>query len=285
MSELRLKAPAKACDCHMHIYNDRYPISGPTKLLVPGAGVEEYRLVQKRIGTLRTVVVQPGPYSVDNRGIIDAIAQLGLSKARGVAVVNTGVTDAELKKMGQGGIRGIRFTLGDPATAVTNFEMIEPLAKRVNDIGWHVQFHLRGDQIAEHEDLLKRIVSPIVFDHMGRLPQPEGMNHPAFRVICNLIDKGKTWVKLSGAYLDSKIGAPTYADTIGVARAFVQLAPERVVWGSNWPHPSLYSAKKPPADDALLLDLLGIWAPDEALRKKILVDNPEVLYDFPQNLP
>jgi len=264
----------------MHIYNDRYPISGPTKLLVPHAGVEEYRSVQKRIGTTRTVIVQPGPYSVDNRGIIDAIAQLGLPQARGVAVVNTGVTDAELKKMAEGGIRGIRFTLGDPATAVTNFEMIEPLAKRVNDIGWHVQFHLRGDQIAAHEGLLRRIASPIVFDHMGRLPQPEGMNHPAFRVICNLIDKGKTWVKLSGAYLDSKIGAPAYADTTGVARAFVHLAPERVVWGSNWPHPSLYSAKKPPVDEVLLLDLLGVWAPDEALRKKILVDNPEALYDF-----
>jgi predicted TIM-barrel fold metal-dependent hydrolase len=144
-----------------------------------------------------------------------------------------------------------------------------------------VQFHLRGDQIAEHEGLLKRIVSPIVFDHMGRLPQPEGMNHPAFRVICNLIEKGKTWVKLSGAYLDSKIGAPSYADTTKVAQAFIQMAPERVVWGSNWPHPTLYSAKKPPADDALLLDLLGVWAPDEALRKKILVDNPAVLYDFP----
>ncbi len=278
----RVGVPAKACDCHIHIYNDRYPISGPTKLLVPNAGVEAYQLVQMRLGILRTVIVQPGPYSVDNRGIMDAITRLGLSKTRGVAVVRPGVIEAELKKMAEGGIRGIRFTLGDPATAVTCFEMIEPLAKRVNDFGWHVQFHLRGDQIAEHEDLLKRIVSPIVFDHMGRLPQPEGLNHPAFRVIGNLIEKGKTWVKLSGAYLDSKIGAPTYADTTRVARAFVQMAPERVVWGSNWPHPTLYSAGKPPADDALLLDLLGIWAPDEALRKKILAENPEVLYDFPK---
>lgn len=280
MSMPALKPLTKACDCHMHIYNDRYPISGPTKLLVPNAGVEEYRLVQKRVGTLRTVIVQPGPYAVDNRGIMDAVTQLGLSKTRGVAVVHPGVTDAELKKMAEGGIRGIRFTLGDPATAVTNFEMIEPLAKRVNDLGWHVQFHLRADQIAGHEDLLKRIESPIVFDHMGRLPQPAGMSHPAFRVICNLIDKGRTWVKLSGAYLDSKSGAPAYADTTRVAQAFVRLAPERVVWGSNWPHPSLYSAKKPPADDALLFDLLEVWAPDGALRKRILVDNPEVLYGF-----
>ncbi len=277
-----LQAPANACDCHIHIYNEGFPISGPTKLLVRNAGVEEYRLLQKRLGTTRTVVVQPGPYSVDNRVTIDAIAQLGLANARGVAVVHPSVTDAELENMAERGIRGIRFTLGDPSTAVTDFEMIEPLAKRVHDIGWHIQLHLRGDQIAKCEDLLKRIASPIVFDHMGRLRQPDGLNQPAFQVMCNLIDRGKAWVKLSAAYLDSKIGAPTYADTTKVAQAYVRMAPERVVWGSNWPHPTLHSTKKPPVDDALLFDLLWAWTPDEALRKRILVDNPAALYGFPK---
>ena len=111
--------------------------------------------------------------------------------------------------MADGGIRGIRFTLFDPATSVTSFEMIEPLAKQVNDLGWHVQLHLRGDQIVEHEEMLKRIVSPIVFDHMGRIPQPQGIKHPAFGIILRLIDKGKTWVKLSGVYQDTKVGPPT----------------------------------------------------------------------------
>jgi D-galactarolactone isomerase len=113
------------------------------------------------------VVVQPGPYVTDNRVTVDAVAQLGLSNARGVAVVRPEAKDAELKKMADGGIRAIRFTLFDPTTAVTSFEMIELLAKRVNDLGWRVQLNLREDQIAEREDLLKRIVSPIVFDHTG----------------------------------------------------------------------------------------------------------------------
>jgi predicted TIM-barrel fold metal-dependent hydrolase len=273
----RLKAPPSACDCHIHIYDDRFPITGPTKRMMTNARVEEYQLLQKRIGTMRTVVVQPGPYVTDNRVTVDAIAQMGLSKARGVAVVKPDVTDAELKKMAEGGIRGIRFTLFDPTTAVTSFEMIEPLAKRVNDLGWHVQLHFRGDQIVEREDLLKRIASPIVFDHMGRFPQPDGINYPAFKIICRLLDKGRTWVKLSGVYQDSKVGPPTYADQTEVAREYLKVAPERMVWGSDWPHPTEREHKP---DDAVLFDLLPDWAPDEALRKRILVDNPAVLYGF-----
>jgi len=275
----RLKAPANACDCHIHIYDDRFPITGPTKRLVTNARVEEYRLLQKRIGTTRTVVVTPGPYVTDNRVTLDGVSQLGLSHARGIAVIHPDITDAELKKMADGGIRGIRFTLFDPTTAVTNFEMIEPLAKRVNDLGWHVQLHFRGDQIVEHEDLLKHIVSPIVFDHIGRLPQPEGVKYPAFQVISRLIDKGRTWVKLSGAYQDSKVGPPTYADVTEVARAFLKVGPERMVWGSDWPHPTERDNKP---NDAVLFDLLAEWASDEALRKRILVDNPAALYGFPK---
>ena len=157
--------------------------------------------------------------------------------------------------------------------------MIEPLAKRVNDLGWHVQLHWRGDQIVEREDLLKRIASPIVFDHMGRIPQPDGTNYPAFKIICRLIDKGRTWVKLSGAYHESKVGPPTYTDQTGVAREYLKVAPERMVWGSDWPHPTEREHKP---NDAVLFDLLPGWAPDEALRKKILVDNPAVLYGFPK---
>jgi D-galactarolactone isomerase len=273
----RLKAPPKACDCHIHIYDDRFPPPRPAKRLVTNARVQEYRLLQKRIGTTRTVVVTPSPYATDNRVTLDAISQLGLWNARGVAVIHPDITDAELKKMGDGGIRGIRFTLFDPTTAVTKFEMIEPLAKRVNDLGWHVQLHFRGDQIVEHEDLLKRIVSPIVFDHMGRLPQPAGVKYPAFQVIARLIDRGRTWVKLSGAYQDSKVGPPTYADVTEVARGFLKVGPERMVWGSDWPHPTERDHKP---DDAVLFDLLAEWAPDEALRKRILVENPASLYGF-----
>ena len=274
----KLKAPAYACDCHLHIYDPRVPPPGPTARLVTNAGVEQYRLLQRRIGTARAVIVTPSAYATANAVTLDAIARLGPANARGVAVVHTEVTDAELKKMGDGGIRGIRFTLFDPKTAVTSFEMIEPLAERVKDFGWHVQLHFRGDQIVEKEDLLKRIAAPIVFDHLGRIPQPEGIKHPAFRIVRRLIDKGKTWVKLSGVYQDTKVGPPTYADTTELAREYLKAAPERMLWGSDWPHPTERDHKP---NDAVLFDLIAEWVPDETLRQRLLVDNPAVLYGFP----
>lgn len=275
----KLRAPANACDCHLHIFDSRFPPPGPSKRLVTNASAAEYRLLQKRIGTTRSVIVTPSAYGTVNAVTLDAIAQFGLANARGVVVINPGITDAELKKMADGGIRGIRFTLFDPTTSVTSFDMIEPLARRVNDLGWHVQLHLAGDQVAEYEALLMRIVSSIVFDHMGRLPQPQGLNHPAFGIIRRLIDKGKTWVKLSSVYQDTKVGPPTHADQTEVARAYLKAAPERMVWGSDWPHPTERDHKP---NDAVLFNLIAEWAPDEMLRQRLLVDNPAALYGFPR---
>jgi D-galactarolactone isomerase len=273
-----LKAPANACDCHMHIYDaERFPPLRPGSRMQANAGVPEYRLLQKRIGTTRTVVVTPAVYVTDNRVTLDAIAQLG-SNARGVAVIHPTVTDAQLKALADGGIRGIRFTQFDPATATTTIDMIEPLSKRVNELGWHVQIHMRGDQIVDAADLWPRLSSPIVFDHLGRLPHPAGVDHPAFGIIRRLIDKGRTWVKISGAYLDTKVGAPSYADATKVAQAYVKAVPERLVWGSDWPHPTESSTHKP--NDAVLLDLLTDWASDQVIHRRILVDNPETLYGF-----
>ncbi len=271
----RLAAPANACDCHMHIYDAaRFPPLRPAARMQAQASVVEYRLLQRRLGTRRTVVVTPAVYEADNAVTLDAIAQLG--DARGVAVVHPTVTDAELKRLADGGIRGIRFTQFDPATAVTSLDMIEPLSRRVADLGWHVQIHMRADQIAAAADLWGRLPSTIVFDHMGRLPQPVGLDHPAFAIIRRLIDDGRTWVKLSGAYLDTMIGSPTYADATAVAHAFAAAAPERMVWGSDWPHPT----EKDKPDDAVLLDLLADWVPDAATRHRVLVTNPQTLYGF-----
>jgi D-galactarolactone isomerase len=271
----KLQAPPGACDCHMHIYDAaRFPPSRPGSRMQANAAVADYRRLQQRIGTTRTVVVQPAAYGTDNAVTLDAIARLG--NARGVAVVFPDVGDSELRALDAGGVRGIRFTVFDPATAVTRIDMIEPLARRMADIGWHVQIHMRGDQIVANADLLRRLPSTIVIDHMGRVPLPEGTSHAAFKVVRELLDKGNAWVKLSGAYQDTKIGPPTYADATALARAYVAAAPERMVWGSDWPHPT--ETDKP--DDALLLDLLSEWAPDAATRRRILVDNPQALYGF-----
>ena len=270
-----LKAPADACDCHMHIYDSRFPVA-PNATLRPGdAHVEDYRLLQQRTGTARNVVVTPSTYGTDNSCTLDAIARIGAT-ARGVAVVDTGVSDDELKRLHGLGIRGIRFNLVQ--AGATTVEMLEPLSRRVNELGWHVQIHMLGDKIVEIEPLLQRLPSPVIFDHLGRIPQPAGIDHPAFAVISRLIDKGRAWVKLSGAYIDTKLGPPAYADTTKVAQAYVKAAPERLVWGSDWPHPT----EKEKPDDAVLFDLFGVWAPSGATRRQILVDNPAAFYGFPK---
>jgi predicted TIM-barrel fold metal-dependent hydrolase len=270
----KLKAPANACDCHMHIYDAKYPTDPKATLRPADALVADYKLLQKRIGTSRNVVVTPSTYGTDNRVTLDAIAQIGPT-ARGVAVVDATVTDAELKRLNGLGIRGIRFNLVQ--AGATTAEMIEPLSRRVNDLGWHIQIHMKGEQIAGIEDMLLRVPSPIVFDHLGRLAQPNALDNPGFKTISKLIDKGRTWVKLSGAYQDTKVGPPTYSDTVAVARAYIKAAPERMVWASDWPHPT----EKDKPDDAVLFGLLAEWAPDEAMRTRILVQNPATLYGFP----
>jgi D-galactarolactone isomerase len=273
----RLKAPAGACDCHHHIYDAvRFPPIQPGGEIVPNARVEEFRMLQKRIGTRRNVVVTPRAYVTDNRVTLDAITRLG-ANARGVAVIHPTITDAELKMLAHGGIRGIRFSITDPRNSSTSFEMIEPLSKRVNVLGWHVQINMTADQIVAAEDLWNRLPSAIVFDHLGHVPQPAGLTHPVFNTIRRLVDKGRTWVKLSVTYDNTKDGPPGYSDITKVAQAYVKAAPERMVWGSNWPHPN--EANKP--DDAALFDLMAKWAPNEKTRNRILVENPAALYGFP----
>ena len=275
----KLKAPANASDCHMHLYDPRFAESNPRPGLNPkNAAVQDYRLLQKRIGTTRVVVVTPRNYATDNRVTVDALAQLG-ANARGVAVVHPTVADAELKSLNDAGVRGIRFSLGEPTTAVVSFDMVEPLAKRIADLGWHVQFNVDGDQIVAHADLLARLPSQIVFDHMGHPTLPAGVEHESFGIMRRLIDKGRAWIKLSGAYSNSTIGPPSYPEATKIAQAFVKAAPERMVWGSDWPHPGEQN-KTPLPNDALLFDLLAAWAPDEATRNRILVTNPEALYGF-----
>jgi D-galactarolactone isomerase len=274
----KFKAPANAADCHMHIYDPRFPESNPRQGINPAhATVSDYRLLQKRTGTTRVVVVTPRNYATDNRVTVDALTQLGTT-ARGVAVVHPTVTDAELKALNDAGIRGIRFSLGGPDAVVT-WDMVEPLSKRVNDLGWHVQLNVDGAQITEHADLLRRLPSQIVFDHMGHPTLPAGIEDQSYAIMRGLIDKGRTWIKLSGAYSNSKIGPPEYPEATKIAVAFVKAAPQRMVWGSDWPHPG--EQNKPPLpNDALLFDLLATWAPDEATRRRILVENPETLYGF-----
>jgi D-galactarolactone isomerase len=273
----RLDVPTAACDCHHHIYDARFPASPHWHQgFPPGATVADYRLLQRRLGTTRSVVVQPSTYGIDNQCLVDALGQLGPA-SRGVAVVDTDVKDTELRTLTDAGVRAIRVNFVSPQTwGATTPEMLISLATRVSAFGWHVQILMTGDQIVAHERVIRSLPTKVVIDHLGRIPQPDGIRHPGFSAVRRMLDSGQTWVKVTEPYEDSKLGPP-YTDSSEVARAYVQAAPERVLWGTDWPHPTQRDTKP---DDALLIDLLAEWASDGGTRQRILVDNPAELFGF-----
>jgi len=271
----KLKAPPGMCDTHMHIYDQRFPRAATAKIVHGDALVPAYEAVRKRLGIERTVVVQPTAYGTDNRCTLEAMAALG-SGSRGVAVVDESVTDAELDRLTKLGIRGIRYFML-PGGALS-WESLHTMAERVGAFGWHVQLQLDGRDLPEREDTLKRLKGTLVIDHVGKFLEPVPVDHPAFAVLRRLVDNGRTWVKLSAPYEVSKSGPPFFDDVGALAKVLAKQAPDRMVWASNWPHPTPPAHQKP--DDAMLLDLLLDWVPDEAARRKVLVDNPAKLYDY-----
>ena len=269
----RLVAPPGACDTHMHVYEAGAAL-GP-RALGPGPAdgtVERFRPVMDRLGTTRTVVVQPTAYGADNRVTMGAVEALGPANARAVVVVEPDVDAAELARLDRAGARGVRFQML-PGGHLP-WEAMEPLARRVAPLGWHLQLQMNGRLFADREALLRRLPCPLVVDHVGRFMDPVPPDHEAFRALLRLLEGGRCWLKLSAPYESST--RPDHADVDALARAAAAAAPERMLWASNWPHPG----RRPPPDDAAMLDLLFDWIPVEANRRRALVDNPAALYGF-----
>jgi D-galactarolactone isomerase len=220
-------------------------------------------------------VVQPTAYGLDNSCTVEAIAALGPGEARGVAVVGPDVSEAELERLAAAGIRGARFQML-PGGALP-WEALEPVAARIAPFGWHILLQMDGRLLPDREARLKRLPTTLVIDHCGKFLEPVEITHPGFKTLLRLLEGGRTWLKLAGAYEVSKVGPPLYGDVGALAKAAVRCAPERMIWASNWPH---VSVRENLPDDALMLDLLLDWAPDDATRRRILVDNPQFLYSF-----
>lgn len=270
--------PPLACDSHMHIFDTRFAPSLHWKRTPPDAPVAAYRLLQQRLGTQRTVVVTPSTYGTDNACTLDALDQFGDS-ARGVAVVAHGVGDAGLDRLHARRVRGLRVNFVTPQSwGETTPEMLTTLARKVARLeGWHIQVFMHPEQIVAMEAVLAALPVPLVVDHLGRIDPAEGPAAAAYGALCRLLDGGNTWVKLSGAYMRSTVHGPSYADTLPLGRALVQAAPERLVWGSDWPHTTEAPGT---VNDADLVDLLHAWAGSDAAMDRILVDNPARLYGF-----
>jgi len=227
-----------------------------------------------RLGLARAVIVQPSAYGIDNRCTLAGIATLGLDKARGIAVVDDKVTESALEELAAGGMRGARLHML-PGGAIP-WDIADAVAAHVQAVGWHVQLQLDGRLLPEREAQIRSWTGRIVIDHVGKFLEPVPPDHASFRCLLRLVESGRIRVKLSAPYEVSKAGPPLYDDVGRLAKLLVKAAPERMLWASNWPHPSV--ADKP--DDAMLLDLLLEWAPNEATRKRILVDNAAELYGF-----
>ena len=270
--------PRNACDCHNHIYDPvRFPYAPTDVRNQPPATVPMLRLLQKRLGLTRAVIVTPSAYGLDNRCTLDALEQLG-NDARGVAVVDGAVTDYRLAAMHAKGVRGIRFNIATGGS--DNWEMIAALSHRVHDLGWHVQFNIDAQGLEAMAGFIGSLPSPVVLDHFAHIPQPQGPDHPAFATVCRLLDSGGVWVKLSGYYFDYPQGHPEYAPVVRTGCAYVKHAPERMIWGTDWPHPTAFTKRLPWPDEAAEMDFLAVMAPDEHTRNRILVANPEQLYGF-----
>jgi D-galactarolactone isomerase len=269
-----LKAPKGTCDTHMHIYDHRYPMAATAKFNPPDAPVSAYLKVRERLGIERSVVVQPTTYGTDNRCTLEAMKTLG-SSARGVAVVDQTITDAELDRLTKLGICGIRFHML-PGGALP-WDILETMAARVATFGWHVQLQLDGRQLPERAAQIGRLSGTLVVDHVGKFLEPVPLDHPSFQALMRLVENGRTWVKLSAPYEVSKIGPPNYDDVGTLAKALVKIAPDRMLWATNWPHPT---PGVPVPDDIWMLDMLLDWVADAATRKQVLVNNPARLYGF-----
>lgn len=268
-----LAVPKGACDTHIHFYNAKFP-TAPTALgTPPDSWVDEYRQVQKRLGLNRMVIVQPTTYGTDNSCQLEAMSAFG-ENARGVMVADTSITDEELDRLTRLGVCGIRFHML-PGGAVS-WDILETMAARVHNFGWHVQLQMNGREFPEREAMLKRLPGVLVVDHVGRFMKPVPIDDPAFKVLLGFLDTGRCWVKLSAPYESSESGPPHWQDVALEARALVKAARERMLWASNWPHPG----QKNPPNEADLMDLLLDWVDDEATRTRILVDNPAELYGF-----
>jgi D-galactarolactone isomerase len=270
---MKLETPKGACDTHMHFYDGASAAPGTPN---PGTfTVPMYRELQKRLGLQRVIVVQPNAYRDDNRVTLASIKAIGRD-AKGVAVVKPGTPEAELERLTKAGICAVRImTLHG---GMLGFDVMDQIMAQVHPFGWHANIQLDGRELPKYEAQIKRLPGKFVIDHTGKFLEPVAVDSAPFRSLLNLVETGRCWVKLSAPYETSKIGGPKYEDVGRLAKALVKKAPERMLWASNWPHPSVPKEKRPSDED--LLDLLLDWAPDERARRRMLVDNPAELYGF-----
>jgi predicted TIM-barrel fold metal-dependent hydrolase len=274
----KFKAPANACDAHCHVFGPGavFPYSAGRSYTPPDAPLAAFRALHEAIGIKRAVLVQASVHGTDNTAMLDAIAASG-GLYRGVAMVDDTFTDAGLQALHEGGVRAIRFNFVRHLGGIPDLGLFQRMIERVAPLGWHLVLHLDADNIVEFGDLFRKIRIPIVIDHMGRVKSADGLDQPPFRILLDFLANDNCWVKVSGAERIASPGRPI-TDAVPFARALIEAAPDRVLWGTDWPHPNVPPERMP--NDGDLVDLLPLYAPEPDLLHKLLVANPQRLYDF-----
>jgi len=293
---VNFEIPAGACDCHTHIIGDpaKFPFWAGRAYTPDTALPEEMTALHRKLHMARVVIVTPSVYGTDNSATLYGLKARGKS-ARGIAMIDLNkpddkTSDAELDALGKAGVRGIRIGLNSPKEVDPAYcrPLIQAALERLAKRNWHLQLFTNLSVVAVIQDLVEKAPVPVVFDHFGGAQAAKGVDQPGFFGLESLVRSGKAYVKISGAYRVSTL-APDYADVTPLAKALIAANADRVIWGTDWPHPD--SAPVPgrkatdwapllPIDDGRILNQLPVWAPDASVRKKILVENPERLYGF-----
>ncbi|MDX1484562.1 MAG: amidohydrolase family protein [Alphaproteobacteria bacterium] len=275
----RRPLPAGACDCHAHICGPaaKFPYAPGRIYTPPDALLPAYRAMLETLGLERAVLVQPSVYGTDNRVLLGALEEMG-GAARGVAVVEPEIGEDALQRLDEAGVRGVRLNLVDvkDPTGVLPLDAARALAERIGGRGWHMELLAHVDETPDLDAQFADFPVDIVFGHLGYFRPGQNPDIPGFQALLRLLARGRAWVKLTGPYRISRTGVP-YADVDPFARALFAAAPERIVWGSDWPH---VMVKGEMPNDGALCDILRDWAGDEATLEKVLVTNPEALYGF-----
>ena len=267
--------PPGTCDTHVHIWGpfDRYPVARGAPYTPPERNRGDLVALHGRLGVQRAVIVQTTVYKSDNRAMLDAIAASD-GAWRGVALVDETFGDAEYKALHEGGVRGVRFGFVKHLGGVPDLGLVRRTADRIAEMGWHLVLHLDAGNIPDFEELLRSFTLPVVSDHMGRVPVQHGLDQAPFRILLDLLRAPNWWVKVSGSERISAAGPP-FRDAIPFARRLIEVAPDRTLWGTDWPHPNV----RWDPDEADLVDLLPEFG-DAAALQRVLVDNPARLYGF-----
>lgn len=269
--------PPKACDAHCHIFGPAhlFPFSDDRTYTPPDSGLEDFERLQSTLGLSRAVFVQASCHGVDNSAMVDAMRR-GRGRYAGVAMIDTSFTERQIAELHEAGVRGTRFNFVAHLGGAPDPDDFWTIVRRVEKFGWHIVLHFDAKDLPQYASLLNDMPTAYVIDHMARVDATKGLDQEPFQALLGLMGDERCWVKISGAERLTVGGAPPYDDVVPFAQALIAAAPDRVLWGTDWPHPNVRHMP----DDGDLVDLLAQFAPDEATRNRILVDNPERLYDF-----